>query len=213
MLLGERGLLPEPEMIGDDRGARLYGINALKRCVLVGALQAAGVELLLAARLVEGIAEEMEPAYGTIPSNLMNLIRGAGVNLARVPGDLNNDYWLHRALIGGGEYRPGVAYGGDFLLEVADRRYVFMGALGLRTHGGMDATFRVSGWERGSEATITHIASEAGTLGTPEGDTRLEALRQEYQSARDNALGLLRINCGLAIRTGLDRIAVHRGDA
>lgn len=194
----------------DARAAKLYDIGVAKRLSMAGALYVGGVDVLLAARLAMEVAQEFEETIGAIPSNLENF-RPANLTFPQPDARPQNEYWLRRALIRAGAYRSGVALDRDLIIEIVDRRFIFLQARGITTVGG-GASLRVEGWDRGSAATVTHIVKEAGALGTPEGDARLKLLEAEFDAARQNALGMLSINCALAIRIGLDRIAARRGE-
>lgn len=226
-LLDERNLVLDNFTItstgAGKAGNKRYNIRALQRIAIVGALQKAGVELLLAARLVAALADEWEAAYGHIPSKLDQYLHDKalrGRNLWTELGDKadpRNDYWLHHYLrTRTGIYRPRTSLIGDFCVEIVDRQYVFMA---VKSRGGpltflggetAEAMLRIVGWERGSTATVRTIAEEAGNLATTEATARYRVIEEEFHAARRNAVGALGLNVSLSIRNGLDALHEYR---
>lgn len=194
-------------------------IRALKRIGSIGAFVAAGAPLLVAARLAEAILTNFNQADGEAPSG----IEGLAFNLpkeilASSPAD-PSDYWYHQALISHPElYKRGVALKSDQLVEIVDRRHVFMphksGPISTVTGAVVDAPFIgwVEGWERGTGARVSLWHEKILMDDTRNPSWRAEAARieNEAQAARENALGKLTVNISLAIRTALDRVSDHR---
>jgi hypothetical protein len=139
--------------------------------------------------------------------------------------DLRDDFWLHRAICRSEAYVPAAAADHDFLIEIADRSYVLSGHINLRSStvlgaSEMRSAYRISNWERGAEnATINHscdeiyLSRENNAAEAAAERKRELAVEQEFQAARRNAVGLIRINISLAIRNTLDRINTYREEA
>lgn len=226
-LLEEKGLLPTPTNDAERGGLRLWDTASLKRVALIGAFHRAGVELLLAGRLVDAVAEELEARYGEFPSRLegylerpLNPTRGKMPwgDVPDEPGeDIRDDYWLHYRLVTlTSIYQRGKAMRFDWFVEVVDREFLFVGTQGLQTLS-MDGKaaegeplYRIRGWARGADAMTIGLAAEAGYLGDPEARERMARIEAEALAARENAVGILRINASLAIRTALDAVHDHR---
>jgi len=218
LYLGAKGLLPEAEQDDIEGSANLYDIRALHRVTIIGALHAGGAELVLAARLGNAVVQGMEQTYGYIHSQLKEFDPSGRVFLSARDHDARNDYWYHQALCRAGVYRPATTHSNDVVIEIVNRRYVFVRPLGGPPPAtpNQDAEFWITGWERGSEATLQTVfaaVDQNGGWGTPEGDAAWKKVREEFGNARKNALATLQINASLAIRTGLDRLAEHRGNA
>lgn len=225
-LLEAKGLLPEGEGRAGQGGVMLRDTRGLKWVAVIGAFVAGGVELLLAARLVAAFADDLEAAYGEIPSNLVTAYRKADQTERAALRDrdsdgewidIRDDFWMHHVLATCAKsYEPGKALTCDFVFEIVDRQFGFIGTKGLKTlaeSGPATETYpalRIIGWDKGGAAQIAWIAEEAGNLSTPEAQRRYTEIEMEYQRARENAVGLLRINASLAIRNALDAIHAHR---
>lgn len=226
-LLEEKGLLPAPTNEAERGGLRLWDTISLKRVALVGAFHRAGVELLLAGRLVDAVAGELEARYGEFPSRLDEyLTRPLNTNHPHSPWgkvkgepgeDVHDDFWLHHRLVTGTSiYQRNKAMRFDWFIEVVDREFLFLGVEGLKTVSMDGATvdaeplYRIRGWARGADAMTVGVVEEAGNLGDPETRERLARIDAEFHDARENAVGLLRINASLAIRNALDAVHDHR---
>jgi len=226
-LLIDKNLAPEPSRQASGQGgARAYDGIALAHAALIGALNLAGFELLVSARLAEAFAEDQYTTYGKLVSNL-------GAFLQRpynpTPGhtpwdratdgepDLDRDYWLHNRLRKCTDfYQRGVALTGDFVIEIADNTYVMSSSYGLEkikvfspVSDGLPVglEYRIVG--RGSATNVVRVTDEYSACdvfedaGTRE---KLRALEAQYMTARDNAVALVRINVGLAIRQAFDSL-------
>jgi hypothetical protein len=189
--------------------ARLWDIRALKRIIIIGALRAAGIELLLAGRLCAAIADPFESRHGKLRANIDDAWRLLKIDVPEGwRDDADNDFWFHADLVRHGLPHRNHAAGGDLLLEIADRRYAFAGAFGWpELH---DPLFLIKEWERGETASIVPVLDLVGEAGTPTAEANIKAWEREFASAYRDAVGLLRLNVSLAIRNGLDRIAGHR---
>jgi hypothetical protein len=230
-LLSNKALVPGFEAV--NKGSyRVGNIRALKHIAAIGAFHKAGVELLLAAKLVAPIAAELEINYaGEIPSNLDRYMHAP---LGPRPGDYpwihregdpdsRSDFWFHHLLVTRTKdlYRRGESMLGDFVVEVADRQYVYLDAVRKPAdipviggiHYSVNPLFKVIGWERGEDAEILpfhHEADSAGQYFTETPKERNRHLQAEYLKAYGHAVGRIRVNISLAIRHALDAIHERR---
>lgn len=221
VFLAERGLLPPPATGGGGKGkTRLWDVRGLKHIAVIGAMHAAGIELLLAARLLQAVAADHEEnqGYGRLPVGLDNYLRLTGnhPSLDEVPSreEGDNDWpyhlWLRRYP---GVYTPRIGQKHDWRIVIADRHHVYMGTgmpvLGMEEFGGYDPVARIDEWERGQEATVTAIE----LMEMPDGNITIpDDLRAEYLSARRDAIGIITANASLSIRVAMDKIADYRMD-
>lgn len=206
---------------------RVGNIRALKRIAAIGAFQKAGIEMLLAAKLMSPIADELEAAYYEIPSNLGRYMEPP---LHTGPGDFlwdhregdpdhGNDFWFHHLMLTRvpAKYRRRKSLPGDFVVEVADRQYVYMDVIrkpeNIKVYAGVHyptgPLFKVIGWERGEDAEILRFHIEADNVGQYFGEDqemRERYLHLEYLEAYIHATGRIRVNISLAIRNALDAI-------
>ena len=119
-------------------------------------------------------------SYGEFRSNLDSQWAAGSKSVPlpdEVPTGYNRDFWFHRWLVGTGCYLPDTAFGGDILFELVDRKYAFLGGLGVRSDDG-ECAFRVVSWDRAGEPAILPISVEAGRLGTIEADAKLDTIGQ-----------------------------------
>lgn len=231
-LLSEEGLAPTSLDGARGRaGHRSYDGVGLAHAALIGALNRAGIELLVSARLAAAFADDYHANYGKLPSNL-------GVYLQRplnpTPGhypwtdrtendlvDLDHDFWLHDRLRNRSTiYQRGIAFGGDFIIDIADQAFVLTEHLGMEkirvfspVTGGLPASpdYRIEG--RGGAARIVPIHQEVDSLYFSANATAADQMRQlekQYLTARENAVSRVRINLSLAIRNAFDRLQDDR---
>ncbi len=189
-------------------------VRALKRVAFIGALVSVGLNLVLAGNVALALAgAAFNTVDGEAPSGLDGLARA----LSETPlGFLNepNDWSYHSQLRRRPDlYVPGRALRSDAVIEIADRRYVFLrahkGPQTLGGHGG-EAQGRIEGWARGTEAVffgLWDVLPAADELGHA---AALSALEAEFAAARENAIGLLSVNVSLAVRNAFDRVADAR---
>jgi hypothetical protein len=236
-LLVERGLAPKLSAgAAGKAGARLYDEAALGRAAFIGAITFAGIEILPAARLGNALADELESNYGLLSANLEVWVSGELNPRPREmpwPDDLertgpypfsrDRQFWLHRLLRAAPNYLPETATGGDWLVEIADRTYVFMGAdtdvLTVdplsRKKTDLLPEFRLSGWERGADAVrvismMEDLPPYPDWFSTPDGRAASADVSEEYQARRRNAVARVRVNLSLAVRNAFDRVHDHR---
>ena len=202
------------------------GIRALKRVAAIGGFMSAGVPLLPAARITAALVPELNTYDGEVQSQLGQLARHLPQHaMSRVRASEDSDYWYHRELLRHPEiYTPGAAHEGDVRVTVVDKSRVYLISEGIKhkplpflnnwdRQTDLFSEFgRIEGWERGNEVIV--IPTHEEVFYDPEhpkfeiiGQAHLEASRSAYH----NAVGRITVNLSLAIRNGLDRIAVHRG--
>ena len=217
--LAEARLLP-PLLEGVPADEReLAEQKRLKQVATIGAFVSAGLPLSLAGCLSEAILDEFNQYDGEAPSGLGWMARELPreASTAR-PSDA--DYWTHQALYTHRDiYTPGNATRADAVIEIADRELVFLGGRsgltaappdGSDLHSDVEPIGRIEDWRRGAEPWFVSFLQLAPTakdlIWTP---AALE-LRERMIAARENAVGLVRVNVSLAIRNGLDRLAERR---
>jgi hypothetical protein len=228
--LSKRGLVPGFGKVG--QGAHRIGhYRTLQHITIIGAFRAAGVDLLLAGKIAVPIADHLEHAYYTVPTMLDRYLEkdvnprypdlpwDPRENETVVNPDYRQDFWLHHLLISRtGIYRRGMPIIGDFLIEIADRQYVYMDTWSRADqtkvvrdiHYSAAPMFEVIGWERGGEAEVVPSYYEASTLEGKEGRAENIRIEAKYMNAYVGAVGRVRVNISLAIRNALDAIHDRR---
>ncbi len=188
------------------------GIRTLKRTAEIGALMTGGAPVLVSARIAKVVLLEFNQVDGEIPTGLNFLARELPRHeIANIPIDAN-DYWYHQALFRCAPevYVPGKAMSSDVILEIVDRRLLFLDG-GIRK--SPDFVGWIEGWERGAEARVIHVAEKVGLFDDQKNPNwRAISARFDAQAAqaRPNAVGKLTVNVSLAVRNALDRIAESR---
>lgn len=238
-VLIEHGLAPPTDR--DQSGkhsTRYWDQFGIGEMALTGALIRAGAELVTAARLSHMILDDFTAARGRLPSRLdMFLDKDYNNQHPKFPWPADaaegnwadDDFWLHRTLrVHSDVYLPDTRLNGDMILEIADRRYVYtrfdyFGRIpnvsraqpwGVTDGNEPDVEYEIVGWERGREATLRHftdLVDLKGMMDNPEKKKAAKELEDAWLEARRNALGLLRVNVSLAIRTAFD--AIHESRA
>lgn len=197
-------------------------VARIKRVAVVGALLSAGVPLFAAGRVAAAILTEFNTEDGEAPSGLNFLARGLPSDeLNRLPeANQNIDFWYHDALKRCPTiYFPNIALSSDAIVEIVDRRLVFLSNMSgfkiLNPFGEkpVEASYvgEIQAWTRGADCRVRLLmhdapfdqkslsfAASAGSI-TAEANTR-----------RMNAIALVKINASLAIRTAFDRLWSHR---
>ncbi len=120
---------------------------------------------------------------------------------------IGDHFWLHHLLRRTDLYKPGEALEGDVVLEIADRTFAVVTML-EPTISFLEPLARVLNWERGEHATVRPIYDEVGSRENFK--EKSDALDREYRRGHRNALGILRVNVSLAIRSGYDALHDHR---
>ena len=210
LFLCSEGVVP---VVGGGRGQghhRRFGFEGLARLATIAAFYHAGIEIFLASRLVREIGEE------TTFDNLSNLESFLARPHSTVVGamqdeglDPDNAYFLHDALRRlSASYRPSAAMPYDRLIEIFDRRYVFLNSLDpdegtqtLTPSGHPGALYKVTGWRKGS-SNIEIVHARPHRRGKPPA---------EWKVARVDFKGMTCTNVSLAIRDALDAVAAQRG--
>lgn len=170
----------------------------LKRMAFAGALSAVGLPLLAAGRLAAALTFDPRSGDGEFRSGM----EFAAVRLpAKFAAAAAGDYWAHRAVsdaadAGAFTYERGAALRGDTVIEIADRRDVFIGNFGLV---GADHIAVIDGW--GADLRVK------AWFDLPEPS---EEERKLAEMRRTNSVGLARINVALAIRNAFDAVRDHR---
>ncbi|MYM00376.1 hypothetical protein GR702_21840 [Novosphingobium sp. FGD1] len=228
-LLIDHDLAPAAVEGGGGRGGhRTFNSVAVGAIAMIGAFHKAGMELLVAARLAGAMTEEYAAIYGRLPSNLgaflhapFNLRSGHSPWSRELPKvDFDDDYWLHNRLrLHTTIYKPWTALRGDMVVEIVDQTYVLTRFHDLNfsitspvsdpLHSSPE--YRIKG--RGNEARIMPIHEGIQSFDFSVDKESADALRERqaaYLHAHENAVTRLRVNVGLAIRNGLDRIADDR---
>jgi hypothetical protein len=223
----DEGLAPPArEPAADGRsGSKLYHAEAMAQTALVGALHAAGFELLVSARLAAAFADEYGASHGRLPANLNAFWRskalnpGGGIPWGKTDSDIpiDQDFWIHHLLRNRSEvYRRSTAIPGDCVIEIADNTYVLtrIHDLAIKTSSPASGEalpasplYRIVG--RGAAAHIVPIHTEVDTMDfgiDPRSREKMCSLEDEYMSGRRHAVTLVSVNLSLAIRNAFDRL-------
>lgn len=185
--LVDRDLLPDQNEVA-----------RLNRIAVAGGFVAAGMPLLLSAKLANAIIAHF--GADEVPTGLETLCRELSAEIQAPEG--NNDFWFHRAVFRHPRYGAGQCKPSDCVVEIVDREGVFIGTHGDLTIERLPPEFvgSIEGWERGSDAHILLIRSA---------DTNFVG-KEEVRKLYSNAVGKSVVNISLAVRNALDRLADHR---
>ncbi len=226
-LLVDRGLAPEAVSGGGGRGAaRMWNSYGVSHIALVSALHGScGLELLLAAKLAAAFEDDFSSVRGLFPSNLSDFLqRPYNPNFPHAPWqkeeneqDIRDDFWLHHYLRTRSKvYRRARYMRGDVFMEIVNRQFVFTALdpeLRIKFVGGKDAEplARIVGLDRGADAEVLSLADEVDlNHRDPKWQARFDEVEREFFSARENAIGVIRVNVSLAIRNAFDAIHDYR---
>ncbi|MBF0562415.1 MAG: hypothetical protein HQL37_10415 [Alphaproteobacteria bacterium] len=199
----ERGALDDNDR--KPNAARVF--DERMACILfgVGALHGTGVELLLAAKISNCIIRQFmmgEPKQAE-----------ALIWIANLPPKLKEETSVYRALAeatGMPGFMSGAGTCGDHLIEIADRQYVLStrNIEGWTTESPFDGNplpssplAKIMNWQRGMDAVVKYVGHDI--------EYELD-VEHEFLRARENAVGIIRLNISLAIRNGFFRILKHR---
>lgn len=194
------------------------GVRALKRVAGIGGFVAAGVPLMVAARLVEAMRHEFAQDDGEIWSGFERLVNKLiDDDIRNFPLEAN-DYHSHQALRRRPNiYQPGRALKSDALVEIVDRSLVFLGSnVGVKalTLDDEDAFLGwIEGWERGGAVRIIPVHERielSKECGADERNAIWSRYARKAQQLRGDAVGKLTVNVSLGIRIAFDRIANYR---
>ena len=196
---------------GEGRGRyRQFDYEGLARIAVIAAFYNAGIEIYLAARLVEEIGDE---ANFHQMSNLDSLLSSPHSRIVQEMTILRLDpehaYYLHKHLRENtNSYCRHKAIEYDRLLEIFDRVYVFLNKLVLNSEDQTlypgnkpSPLYKITGWKKGSDRVHLDDAPQPGS----------SRLTKNWASARQDFKGMIRINASLAIRDVLDTMADSRG--
>jgi len=228
-LLIQEGIAPNSLTQSTGKsGHRKYDCAALAHAALIGALHRAGFELLVSARLAAAFADDFASYKGHLPSNLEVFLHkplntnSPNLPWGKMPEDLDvdweKDYWLHHLLRNRSVvYQRGIAQNGDWIIDIADHKFVLTYVLGsekIKIHSpvsreGLPASpdYRIEG--RGSRAQIIPIHEEVEDLdfyNNPKSAEKMRQLEQDYINGRRDATTRVVINLSLAIRNAFDRV-------
>lgn len=229
-LVADRGLAPEPARgAAGGRGvARLWDSYGVSQVALMGAFHHyCRLELLLAAKLASVFEDDFSAPRGLFPSNFADYLqRPLNPNMPHAPWkkeegdqDIRDDFWLHHYLRTRSTiYRRGRYMRGDVFMEIVNREYVFTALdpeLKIKFVGGKDAEAlgRIVGLARGSDsdAEVIPLTAEVDmNPADPKWQARVDEIEREFFAARENAVGIVRVNASLAIRNAFDAIHDHR---
>jgi hypothetical protein len=190
------------EQVLPGRGiARTFPIMSMKRAALISAVMKTGVGATQAARLVEAFSVWFEMNHKGLHANMDAYVARDRIQEIYALGygkslEWGNDWEFYASQLLDLNI-PHEAKTGDMLMETIDNTYVFMSMLRPRMQmldgPEMEAAFRVEGWERGGEMTITD-ASEC------EDELKL------WQTVRENFTTKVVVNVSLAIRDAFEQV-------
>lgn len=209
----EPGTLTTEQAMPGRGVSRTFPIVSLKRAALISAVAKTGVGVSQAARIAGEFAMDFEMSHGGLHANMDAFISRADLSKIYDIGygkedHYGNDWEFYAYMILG--HTPGhEKRNGDMIMEVIDQTYVFMDIVRdkpMRILGGpkMDAVFRIEGWERGGDLSISHL-SESGTS-----QEEWEAEAEKWQSFRENFVTKISLNVSLIIRDAFERIRLAR---
>src|SRR5260370_15083817 len=177
---------------------------------------AGGIPLVTAAGMARTIVcSEFNQEDGEAPTGIYDLfVKNFCARPSKFSSNHHNEYWYHQELFKFG-LRPGrEMLRSDALIEIVDRRFVFLRS-GMKVLNSMLGTTEdaslvgwLDAWRRGAEPQLLHIASLIRfDVAEIESVERYRQLDAEAQGARMNAVGKLTVNISLAIPRALDRLA------
>lgn len=208
---------------GSPRNARFWDSNGLSEAAILAALQKAGADAVASAKLAQAVMAEFLSRDGMPPSRFdQYLTKPLNLDAPHFPKGLGVDaydrrreiYWFHQALLTAKNYRPFKALPRDLCIEVADRKFL---TARLFDDGPNDKPFferQIEGWERGGDEVVVRdldgLFDWAAVAKSPELKAEADAARADWNEARANAVGFIRINASLAIRSAFDALHQHR---
>lgn len=193
-LLMEAGFIPE------DRPVR-----QAKRIAVIGALISAGLPLKMAGGLAAILTQNFNRYDGEVTSRLEDLALEAhkeGVPFPDVDQERNDLDWHRMIYHQWPSYPRGMARDDDAIVEIADRKNVFLGLLKQRIPTldadpeGFFFVAVIEQWEKSGDTNVTAIYDKAD----PEWIAR----------ERKSSVGKIVVNVSLAVRNAFDRLAEHK---
>ncbi len=210
MYLCSKGLVPVPEGGTGKGNPRRLAYDGLAYLAVISAFYNAGLEIYLAARLVNEIADETDfHQLANLQSYLSGPYSGALSRMREEALDYENAFYLHEGLRRySNSYRPHHAIEHDKLIEIFDRVFVYLNHLSAEEHGDTltrgrlpIAMYKLHGWKKGTDRLkIEHAPTH-----------RLDDLPREWKFAQRNFKGMACVNVSLAIRDSLDSVTEQRG--
>ncbi len=185
-------------------------VKAAKRVGVIGGFVAAGIAPIAAGGIATLMPDLFNRYDGAEHSNIDNLVwkvikNGTPPYLATSPVDAG-ELWYHEQLYHHwSDYPRGKAIFSDAIVEVVDRRFVFIGnwtppnrkisVIGADPEGYSIAGF-IKSWDRSGNVNVDPAYEEKS------GDW--------ISNIRQNATASLRVNISLAIRNGFDRLVEYK---
>lgn len=210
----------------------LYDEQTLAHLAIIGGFHQAGLELLPAAQVATAYMNDQVDTRAERLANLWGLERrSARIFEKEVSPELYSLFitggltWLHHGLmVCQTAYIPGKAIEEDVMITVADRTFVMTGRHNSRLgdllpegvpQDWLEPLCRIEGLARGGAPRAISAAVEYGvdeyddaTGGMDQTNSRRAF--EAYNTARENAVGLVTVNMSLAIRNAFDRVHDHR---
>jgi hypothetical protein len=229
------GLAPTPAL-ASNLGLNLWDTNGFKHGALIGAFVGANIPVMAAARLAREVNAELRQRYYVLRSNLERFLEKSHNpqhpswpfddtmrNSLGCPLPSEDEaFWLHHLLVMTKSYQLDKALPGDFCIEIADKKYVYITCIDALPalspfsddKSYLDPNWRILGWERGNDDPVVQHIAEEFQLGWDERDSSAwqaaHAIEKEYLDAHRDAVSLVRINISAAIRKAFDRLRDHR---
>lgn len=209
MYLCSKGLVPVPEGGAGKGNPRRLAYEGLASLAVISAFYNAGLEIYLAARLVNEIGDQADfHELANLHSYLSHPYSGVVSRMHEEALDAENAFYLHGALRRySNNYQAHHAIEHDRLIEIFDRVFVYLNhlsaegdndSLGPSRHPG--ALYKLHGWKKGTDhLEIEHAPSH-----------RMGRLPREWKAAQTNFKGMTCVNVSLAIRDSLDSVANQR---
>jgi hypothetical protein len=199
MYLCSKGLVPVPEGGAGKGNRRRLAYEGLAYLAVISAFYNAGLEIYLAARLVNEIGDEADfHQLSNLHSYLSRPYSGVVSRMREEALDVENAFCLHEGLRRySNNYQPHHAIEHDRLIEIFDRVFVYLNHLSADGHSDSlapsrlpIAMYKLHGWKKGTD--------------------RLEIEHREWKAAQTNFKGMTCVNVSLAIRDSLDSVANQR---
>jgi hypothetical protein len=210
MYLCSKGLVPVPEGGTGKGNPRRLAYEGLAYLAVISAFYNAGLEIYLAARLVNEIGDEADfHQLANLGSYLSHPYSGVVSRMREEALDVENAFYLHEGLRRySNNYQPHHAIEHDRLIEIVDRVFVYLNHLSTEGHSDAlapsrrrTAMYKLQGWKKGTDRLeIEHAPPH-----------RADRLPREWKAAQTNFRGMTCVNVSLAIRDSLDSVVDQRG--
>ena len=178
------------------QAANLYDLGGAVHFALVYAFQQVGLNMTISAKMALHFRDEIGDCNFGKASQMNNWPHSRQVykdNSAKIPQCDDSYFWVHHfaRLYCHEGYAVGVAMEHDIVLEIADSRFLMFAARGKL---------------RPEIAPMCELVEPMDGSSQIIPSMRAENERERYETARQNAVGLARINASLAVRNVFDRI-------